>query len=101
MDAEIEMTSLGSMGSIGIEFGPDGLHFTPSAVLDIVRPIGDIDPDDLNLYLTSADGSVEKLQVEVLTFGGWMRVRTWIVHFSAVGDDEDDGRSGDEENPES
>jgi len=100
-DVTIDMTVLGSLGSIAIEFGPDGQTFSPAAVLDIVRPIENLDPDDLKLFLTSADGSVEQLQVEVMKYGGWMRVRTWISHFSAVGDEEDDGRYSDEENPES
>jgi hypothetical protein len=100
-DTTIDMTVLGSTGSIGLTFGPDGLTFSPSAVLDIVRPIGDLDPDDLQLYLTSADGSVEELKVEVLRLGSWMRVRTWVSHFSAVGDEEDDEAYDDDPNPES
>jgi hypothetical protein len=100
-DVTIDVTVLGSLGSIAIEFGPDGQTFSPAAVLDIVRPIENLDPDDLKLFLTSADGSVEQLQVEVMKYGKWMRVRTWISHFSAVGDEEDDGRYSDEENPES
>lgn len=99
-DVTIDMTLLGSTGSIGIAFGPDGQTFSPAAVLDIVRPVGDLDPDDLKLFLTSADGSVEPLQVEVMEYGGWMRVRTWISHFSAVGDEEDD-MYADDPNPES
>ena len=96
-DTVIDMAVLGSTGSIGIDFGPDGLTFSPSAVLDIVRPIGDYDPDNLQLYLTSADGTVDQLEVEVLVFGGWMRVRTWIGHFSGVGDEEDDGMNEEDD----
>lgn len=96
-DTVIDMTVLGSSGSIGIDFGPDGQTFSPSAVLDIIRPIGDYDPETLRLFLTSADGTVEELEVEVTVYGGWMRVRTWIAHFSGVGDEEDDGSMDEED----
>jgi hypothetical protein len=89
-DTTIDVNVLGSTVSIGIVFGPDGQTFNPAAVLDIVRPIEDINPDELKLFLTSKSGSVEELEVEVIAAGRWVRIRTWIAHFSAVGDEEND-----------
>lgn len=92
------MTLSGASINTSLSFGPDGLQFSPSAIVDVITPVGDMDLDNLKAYLTSADGTVEEAPIKVYRLGPLVLIRTWVAHFTD--EDFDDGRISDEELPD-
>ena len=88
-DTVVHMSLSGSSISTSLSFGPDGLQFTPAAIVDIITPIDGMDLDNLKAYLTSANGDVEEAPIEVFRMGRLVLIRTWVAHFTD--EDFDDG----------
>ena len=96
-DTVIDMTLRGSSISTSLSFGPDGLQFNPSAIVDVITSIDGMDLDNLKAYLTSANGEVEEAPIQVYRLGRLVLIRTWVAHFTDEDFDDGQNEEGDPE----